>query len=184
MSARRSPSRRKLGQRAHELGVAEPFVEYLRSVEGSTVGELRVGEDRDDPDFLCVVDGAARGIEIVDVPMSDEDARALWTAGEAALYDDVRGPIPSVGPAPELLDHPSGDPLVAAMEATMRATIKAYAVQTWLLLNAGGVLWPVHDERDGPRVVAQLTKPAAFRYLDVFVCLKGQSGTSHFFRVP
>jgi len=178
----RHMSRRKTGQRAREFAVAEAFAAHLRET-GASVTDLVVGDDRNDPDVLCTVDGSARGIEVVDVPMSEEDARALWTAGEAALYDNVRGPIPTTGPSPELFDHPSGDLLVAAVDLTMRATIKDYAVPTWLVLNAAGVLWPLNTEHDGPRVVAQVTKPAQMRFLDVFLRLTSQNGTSHFFHI-
>jgi hypothetical protein len=165
------------------MGVATRFVEHLQAVEGLTATDLRPGEDRDEPDVVCAVDGRAHGIEVVDCYPSDDDARALWTGGEAALYEEIRGPIQVTGPAPDLFKHPSGDPLVAALEVTMRATIKSYGMRTWLILNAGGVLWPWIDERSGPRLVSLISKPPEFDYRDVYVCLTSQTGTYHFFRV-
>ncbi len=178
-----SASRRKIGQRSNELGVAEAFVEHLRAREGMTVTDFRPGEDRGDPDFLCLANGEPRGIEIVNCYGSQADAQALWNAGEAALYENIRGHVPVHGPDPELLEHASGNPLVAALERTMRQTPKTYAVKTWLVLNASGVLWPLYDDRSGPQVIAQTTKPVAVRgFLDVYVYLSG-NGRRRFFRL-
>ena len=175
-------SRRKLGQRANERGIAERFVEFL-STQGIAISELREGSDDDDPDLLCRVDGETHGIEVVAVWQSKQDARAVWAAGEAALYDGVRGPIPAFGPDPELYKHPSGDILVAAVDFTMKDTIKSYAVKTWLILNATGVQWPLHTTLDGPRVVGQLQRPPQYPYIDVYLALSGNAQTQ-FFRIP
>lgn len=175
-------SRRKTGQRANERGIAERFVEFLQT-QGIAATNLREGKDAEEPDLLCETAKGPHGIEVVAVWQADEDARAVWAAGEAALYENVRGPIPAAGPDARLYEHPSGDILVAAVDFAMRATIKSYGFPTWLVLDASGVRWPLHTAHDGPRVVAQLKRPQHFRYKDVFLALSS-NGHIHFFLIP
>jgi hypothetical protein len=161
------------------MSIAELFVRHLLAYEGIAAVNLRPGDQAiGEPDSLCVVDGAPRGIELVDCWISA--ARASWALsmgfeGLEGLGFFMSGPVD-----PRLHDETyagdlSRDVLVRVAETRMRETWKAYAMRTWLILNASQSIIIWHDARSGPSLVGQIRKPAGYPFDDVYLCLAPDS---------
>lgn len=166
------------------MAVAEAFATYFGS-QGVEISELRLGDaSRGEPDILGKVGGAQRGIEVIDVWYSKADAHSAMELVRKLERSSERGHAGGAGFEQAHYEHPSGDPFIGSVQATLDDHgLKQYAEPTWLLLNAAGTRAPFHDAADGPRVVAALHKPARFSYLDAFLLLSGE-GRAQFFRVP
>ncbi len=175
-------------QTAHELFIAEEFIAHLARVEGVIAEALRAGDPSEgEPDAVCLVAGKPRGIELVDCWPSGKQAELTWDAALDAFHKGLRRMVASSSdlPAAAFEPHPSGDPLAATAEQRMRETMKAYGIPTWLLLNASQTIAPLHDERDGPWLAAQVRKPPRCAFAGVYLVLaRSWAEGRRFFRLP
>jgi hypothetical protein len=179
---------RRPKQTEHELDIATLFVQHLASYEEIVAVDLRPGNQAiDEPDCMCSVNGAARGIELVDCWPSG--ARASWTWTARMVGFDSSGLLSLVGPVdPRFLEEGdvTQDLFIRIAERLMRETWKAYVPPTWLILNASQMIIPWHDARSGPSLVGQIRKPAGYPFKDVYLCLAPASWSTdprQFYRV-
>jgi hypothetical protein len=180
---------RRDDQTAHELNIATLFLDHLARDEGLAATDLRSGNAAaGEPDNVCTVGGAERGIELVDCWLSGEVAKVVWQAAREAQHMDKRGPIESTSNVPDdtIAPHPSGNQLAAVAEQRMRETRKAYGMPTWLILNASQTIAPLEDSRSGPWLASQIRKPPRCPFADVYLCLAPASSEDprRFFRIP
>ena len=180
----------KADQTAHELFLAQEFVDHLATVELVVAVGLRAGDAAaGEPDAVCLVEGKPHGIELVDCWRSGGEARVTWDAATDAFHKGIRGMVASSSDLPIveqlLAPHPSGDELAAIAELRIQQTPKAYGMPTWLLLNGSQTIAPLHDERDGPSLVTQIRKPPRFAFKDAYLVLaRSWAQGRRFFRIP
>lgn len=160
------------------------FVAYLESI-GIRLTDLRPGDQRNEPDAVVLEGGELRGIEIVDAWYSGADAKSVYGLVRDLEQRGIRRRELGAGFERRDFDHPSGDPFVSVLQRHLNDHgLKHYAMPSWLVLNASGVIAPLHTSADGPRLIQKLTKPARFGYLDAYLCLSESADGPRFFRVP
>jgi hypothetical protein len=170
--------------------VAGAFVEYLRGI-GTVVASRRPGDpDAGEPDIVCT-DGEGRplGIEITAAYYRPADAKLLGQVVRDLAREGKRQAIMSSSEIgdddlpPGVFRNPDAK-LAANLQAAMeKKVLKRYGLQTFLVLDAS---WAeLTSAADAPRILAQLKRPNALPYLDVFLCLVSRYQTGRkFFRVP
>ncbi|HLJ81100.1 MAG TPA: hypothetical protein VKT52_06410 [Ktedonobacterales bacterium] len=164
-------------KRAHELAVAQRFVEFLRG-EGFAATEPRSGDiARREPDAVFDLDGDTTGIEVACAYYDDEEARDTWSIarGHPEQSRRLQQPGEEIRETimrSRVLTNPD-EALGAALNRTLQAhAAKTYSVPTFLVLDGYG---PQHaaltTDADSPRVLGQIHAPRRWTFRAVYVSL-------------
>ena len=164
-------------KRAHELAVAQRFVEFLRG-EGYAVGEPRSGDIANrEPDAVFDLDGQPTGVEVACAYYDNEEARDAWSIArghpeQARRLQQPGEDLRDTVMRSRVLKNPD-EALGTALNRTLHVhAAKTYGLPTFLVLDGFG---PQHaaltTDADAPWVLGQIVVPRGTRFLAIYVSL-------------